>query len=489
MNTSFLLALILLYFIVLLVVAFFTSKNASNDSFFIGNKNSHWGLVAFGMIGTSLSGMTFISVPGTVSTSGFNYFQVVIGYFIGYIIVAYVLLPLYYKLNVTSIYSYLATRLGIVPYKTGAAFFMLSRTLGATLRLYLVIKILQVFILNNLGVSFELTTFIIIAMILAYTFKGGVKTIVWTDTLQTSFMLLSLIISVFYLKSNLHISFSELWSSLKQNKIDTVFYTDYHDTKFFLKQIIGGIFVTITMTGLDQEMMQKNISVKTLKDAQKNMLSFSVILVFVNFLFLILGALLFLYAQHNSIQVKPDELFPTIALSNAFPSFVGILFIIGLISALFPSADGAITALTSSFCLDILNLKNNPAIRPEKQEQTRRIVHLSFAGIFLLLVFFFRTIDNGSLIDMLLKIASYTYGPLLGIFGFGILTNRSVQPWLVPIVSVASPFFCYLLQSQWAGYFGDYKFGLELLIINGGIVFFTMLLFSKKQESELDGRA
>ncbi len=489
MNTTFLLALILLYFIVLLVVAFFTSKNASNDSFFIGNKNSHWGLVAFGMIGTSLSGMTFISVPGTVSTSGFNYFQVVLGYFIGYIIVAYVLLPLYYKLNVTSIYSYLATRLGIVPYKTGAAFFMLSRTLGATLRLYLVIKILQVFILDNLGISFELTTIIIIAMILAYTFKGGVKTIVWTDTLQTSFMLLSLVISVFYLKSILHISFAELWSSLKQNKIDTIFYTDYQDTKFFLKQIVGGIFVTITMTGLDQEMMQKNISVKTLKDAQKNMLSFSVILVFVNFLFLILGALLFLYAQQNNLQVKPDELFPTIALSNAFPSFVGILFIIGLISALFPSADGAITALTSSFCLDILNLKNNPAIRPEKQEQTRRIVHLSFAGIFLLLVFFFRTIDNGSLIDMLLKIASYTYGPLLGIFGFGILTNRSVKPWLVPIVSILAPFFCYLLQSQWAPYFGNYKFGLELLIINGSLVFFTMLLFSNKQISIPDGRA
>jgi Na+/proline symporter len=489
MNTTFLLALILLYFIVLLVVAFFTSKNASNDSFFIGNKNSHWGLVAFGMIGTSLSGMTFISVPGTVSTSGFNYFQVVLGYFIGYVIVAYVLLPLYYKLNVTSIYSYLATRLGIVPYKTGAAFFMLSRTLGATLRLYLVIKILQVFILDNLGISFELTTIIIIAMILAYTFKGGVKTIVWTDTLQTSFMLLSLVISVFYLKSNLHISFAELWSSLKQNKIDTIFYTDYQDTKFFLKQIVGGIFVTITMTGLDQEMMQKNISVKTLKDAQKNMLSFSVILVFVNFLFLILGALLFLYAQQNNLQVKPDELFPTIALSNAFPSFVGILFIIGLISALFPSADGAITALTSSFCLDILNLKNNPAIRPEKQEQTRRIVHLTFAGIFLLLVFFFRTIDNGSLIDMLLKIASYTYGPLLGIFGFGILTKRSVKPWLVPVVSILAPFFCYLLQSQWAPYFGDYKFGLELLIINGSLVFFTMLLFSNKQISIPDGRA
>jgi Na+/proline symporter len=326
-------------------------------------------------------------------------------------------------------------------------------------------------------------------MILAYTFKGGVKTIVWTDTLQTSFMLLSLVISVFYLKSNLHISFTELWSSLKQNKIDTIFYTDYQDTKFFLKQIIGSIFVTITMTGLDQEMMQKNISVKTLKDAQKNMLSFSVILVFVNFLFLILGALLFLYAQQNNLQVKPDELFPTIALSSAFPSFVGILFIIGLISALFPSADGAITALTSSFCLDILNLKNNPAIRPEKQEQTRRIVHLSFAGIFLLLVFFFRTIDNGSLIDMLLKIASYTYGPLLGIFGFGILTNRSVKPWLVPIVSILAPFFCYLLQSQWAPYFGDYKFGLELLIINGGLVFFTMLLFSNKQVNVIDGRA
>ena len=481
MNTSFLLALILLYFIVLLVVAFFTSKNASNDSFFIGNKNSHWGLVAFGMIGTSLSGMTFISVPGTVSTSGFNYFQVVIGYFIGYIIVAYVLLPLYYKLNVTSIYSYLATRLGIVPYKTGAAFFMLSRTLGATLRLYLVIKILQVFILDNLGISFELTTFIIIAMILAYTFKGGVKTIVWTDTLQTSFMLLSLIISVFYLKSNLHISFVELWSSLKQNKIDTIFYTDYHDTKFFLKQIIGGIFVTITMTGLDQEMMQKNISVKTLKDAQKNMFSFSFVLVFVNLLFLFLGALLYVYSKEINIPIpaRTDELFPSIAIEH-LGTFAGLIFIIGLISAAYPSADGALTSLTTSVCIDFLGFQSNSKLTEAQKKKTRVGVHISFAFVLLLVIIIFRAINDQAVVSKLFTVAGYTYGPLLGLYSFGLFSKRKPIDKFVPLVCLLSPIICYILNVNSKEWLAGYEFGFELLILNGLITFIGLWLLSLK---------
>lgn len=436
-------------------------------------------LVAFGMIGTSLSGVTFISVPGTVGFNHFTYFQVVLGYFIGYFVVAYVLLPLYYKLNLTSIYHYLDHRFGKSSYKTGALFFIISRTMGATLRLYLVINVMQLFILDALGVPFAVTAFIILLMILLYTFKGGVKTIVWTDTLQTFFMLLALVVCVFYIMGDLNLSFSEVMTQLNGLGYTEVFNTDVMDKKFFLKQIIGGAFITISMTGLDQEMMQKNISVKRLEDSQKNMVSFSTVMVLVNFLFLLLGGLLYLYATSKGLDIKGDDLFPTIALQY-LPPAISVIFIIGLISALFPSADGAITALTSSFCIDILGLQRNEQLTEAQKSKSRITVHLTFAVIFLVCVMIFKVMDNKSIIGILLDVAGYTYGPLLGLFTFGILTKRHLNDKLSPIVCLIAPVLCYLIQMNAPSLFGGYQIGIEMLILNGAMTFAGLYLISKR---------
>ncbi|MDZ4668646.1 MAG: sodium:solute symporter [bacterium] len=479
MESALFLTVILVYFLVLLGVAYYTSRNANNETFFIGNKSSHWALVAFGMIGTSLSGVTFVSVPGTVEFAKFSYFQVVIGYFIGYFVVAFVLLPLYYRLKLTSIYNYLGQRFGMASYKTGAIFFIISRTLGATLRLYLVINVLQIFVLNQLGINFHTTTLIILLMILLYTFKGGVKTIVWTDTLQTFFMLLALVVCVFYIMDDLHMSFTETLSSLGDSGHLQVFNFDVLDKKYFIKQVIGGAFITIAMTGLDQEMMQKNISVKTLGGAQKNMVLFSSVMVLVNFLFLLLGGVLYLYATSKGITVKGDDLFPTIALSH-LPVWVSLIFIIGLISALFPSADGAITALTSSFCLDILGIQRNKNLSEVQQSNTRKMVHLGFAFLFLLMVYYFKILNNKSIIGILLDIAGYTYGPLLGLFAFGILTKHQVKDLYTPVVCILSPLLCYLFQNFMPAYMGwTYQIGIELLVLNGALTFFGLWLIKK----------
>ena len=408
MSPALLFSFVIGYFVLLLVVAWYTSRNSNNDSFFIGNRKSNWMLVAFGMIGTSLSGVTFVSVPGAVGKpfgdgfEGFTYFQIVIGYLIGYIIIAYVLLPLYYRLNLTSIYSYLNSRLGFVSYKTGAAFFILSRTLGATARLYLVVAILQDTILSSFGIPFWVTTLIILLMILLYTFEGGVKTIVWTDTLQTTCMLLGLIICVVYILKSLNLGFSEGLNALQDAGYTKMFVGDPASRLFFLKQIIAGAFITVTMTGMDQEMMQKNISVKTLGDSRKNMLTFSIIQAFVVLLFLFLGGLLYLYGTANGITRAPDKLFPSIALGDGIPPIISVVFIIALISALFPSADGAITALTSSFCIDILGLKRNEQLSEDQKKTTRKTVHLVFALIFLLFVMVFKWVNSPSMIGVIL---------------------------------------------------------------------------------------
>ncbi|MBP6732617.1 MAG: sodium:solute symporter, partial [Chitinophagales bacterium] len=360
MSSAFILLIVCLYFVVLLGIAFYTSRGATNETFFIGQKKSNWLLVAYGMIGTSLSGVTFMSVPGEVNAKGFLYMQVVIGYFIGYMVVAFVLLPLYYRLNLTSIYSYLQSRFGNTSYKTGAWFFLLSRTLGASIRIYLVLIVLQHFLLDSLGIPFAVSVFTILLMILLYTFNGGVKTIVWTDTLQTTGMILALILTIVLINTALNFSFGDLWSAISAKGYTTILQTsDWKAGNFFIKQILGGAFVTITMTGLDQEMMQKNISVRNVGGAQKNMLLFSVILVAVNLLFLVLGGALyvFLEAKGLSIPAKTDETFSTVAL-NYLPPVAGLIFILGLVSALFPSADGALTALTSSICIDIMGMKD-----------------------------------------------------------------------------------------------------------------------------------
>jgi Na+/proline symporter len=479
MSPLILFSFVVVYFGVLLGVAFYTSRGSNNETFFNGNKNSHWMLVAFGMIGTSLSGVTFISVPGTVATNHFSYFQVVLGYFIGYFVVAYVLLPLYYRLNLTSIYHYLSHRFGNYSYKTGALFFIISRTMGATLRLYLVINVIQLFILDALGVPFAVTTLIILLMILLYTFKGGVKTIVWTDTLQTFFMLLALVVCVFYIMHDLQLSFSEAMTQLNGLGYTEMFNTDAYSKGFFLKQIIGGAFITISMTGLDQEMMQKNISVKKLGDSQKNMLTFSTVMVGVNFLFLLLGGLLYLYAGHKGLSVKGDDLFPTIALQY-LPPAISVIFIIGLISALFPSADGAITALTSSFCIDILGIQRNEKLNESQKSKTRITVHLSVAFIFLLCILYFKWLDNKSIIGILLDIAGYTYGPLLGLFAFGILTKRNLNDRLTPAICLLAPAICYFIQVSQSAVLGEYQIGIEMLIVNGLLTFAGLFAFSKK---------
>ena len=471
-------SIILIYFLVLLVISWYTARNAGNFGFFAGNKSSPWYIVAFGMIGTSLSGVTFVSVPGTVETQGLTYLIVVLGYFVGYLAIAYILLPLYYKLGLTSIYTYLQQRLGITSYKTGALLFIVSRTVGATARLYLVIRVLQFFILDAVGVPFWLTAVFILLLILAYTFKGGVKTIVWTDTLQTTFMLAGLVSCVVFILNNLEISFGEAWIQMSSKGYTKLLNTDFNSPGYFLKHLIGGAFIAITMTGLDQEMMQKNISVKTLKDSQKNIVTLSLILIFVNFLFLFLGGALYLYAQTHGLELKGDDLFPSLALKH-FPPIMGLIFIIALISALFPSADGAITALTASYCLDILGIQRNKNLSEQQQVTTRRKVHLSFAVLFLAFVMLFHWIDNRSIIDLILKLAGYTYGPLLGLFAFGVFTKYKLKEKLVPIVCLLSPLITYLIAENSVKLLAGYKFGYELLLLNGMITWFGLFLIRK----------
>lgn len=503
MSPSLLFSFVFGYFILLLIVAWYTSRNSNNDTFFIGNRRSNWMLVAFGMIGTSLSGVTFVSVPGKVGTDHFGYFQVVIGYILGYVVVAFVLLPLYYRLKLTSIYTFLLDRFGITAYKTGALFFIISRTFGATARLYLVINVLQIFILDALHISFWLTTFIILLMILLYTFKGGVRTIVFTDTLQTSFMLAGLLICVSYMMSQLGFSFGDTWSALQSHKFSSMLNLDYKSGGFFLKSIIGGAFITIGMTGLDQEMMQKNISVGTLRDSQKNMLTLSVLQGVVVFIFLVLGGLLYLYATSkggaftevvvngkkqlqfmlNGSSIPGDNLFPQLAF-NYMPPVIGIIFILALISALFPSADGALTALTSSFCIDIIGLKRNNEWSEKGKKHIRMTVHLVFAAIFFLCVLVFKWINNKSIIDIILMFAGYTYGPLLGLFAFGILTKRHLpQHAGIPVVCLLAPTLCYVISLYAPSWLGGYQIGIELLVLNGLLTFVGLWLISAKTKS------
>jgi Na+/proline symporter len=498
MSPVILFSFVIGYFVLLLGVAYYTSRNSNNDSFFIGNKSSNWMLVAFGMIGTSLSGVTFVSVPGTVGDfsgngyKAFSYFQVVLGYLLGYVVIAFVLVPLYYRLNVTSIYNYLQHRFGKYSYKTGALFFIISRTVGATARLFLVINVLQIFILKSMGVPFIVTSLIILLMILLYTYEGGVKTIVYTDTLQTTFMLLGLVVCVIYILQQLDFSFSGAIGAMTEKGYTEIFVTDINSRSHFLKNIIGGAFIAIAMTGLDQEMMQKNISVSNVHDSQKNIMTFSVIIVFVNFLFLFLGGLLYIYMINKGgayegkalllggRNIIGDDLFPTVAL-NYLPQAVGIIFIIGLISALFPSADGALTALTSSFCIDLLGLKRREDLDEKRKKRIRMTVHLSFAIIFMICILIFKWIDNKSIINIILELAGYTYGPLLGLFAFGILTKRKLNDGIsVTIICLIAPVICYVISRYSASWFGGYQIGFELLLLNGTLTFLGLLMISKR---------
>ncbi len=468
MTAPLLLGVVLGYFLLLLGVAWMTSRRGDNEAFFIGNRNSPWGLVAFGMIGTSLSGVTFVSVPGTVALSQFGYLQIILGQVLGYAIVALVLLPLYYRLGLTSIYGYLQHRLGPRAYQTGAGIFIVSRTLGATARLYLVVAVLQDMILNAIGVPFWLTTAVILLMILLYTVEGGVRTIVFTDTLQTAGMLLGLLACIGFLLSQLDLS---VWTSLQQLQaagLSKVFDTQPASRGWFAKQIVAGIFITIAMTGLDQEMMQKSLSVRRLADSQKNLLVLGVVMLLVVSMFLFLGGLLTLQAQALHLKVAGDRLFPTLVLTT-MPVALQVLFVIALVSALFPSADGALTALTSSFCIDLLGLKQRPDLSESRIASLRRRIHLGFATLFMALVMAFHALDDPSMIGLILKIAAYTYGPLLGLFAFGIFTRRMPADRWVPLVVLAAPALCWAVDANQRLLFGAWELGLELLLLNGAL--------------------
>lgn len=488
MSPLLLFCILIGYFALLLGVAWLTSRNADNDSFFIGNKSSNWMLVAFGMVGTTLSGVTFVSVPGAVGADGFGYAQILIGYVLGYFAVAWILLPLYYRLRLTSIYTYLDMRLGRRAYQSGAGFFIVSRLLGATARLYLVVNILQAIILDSLGVPFWLSTLVILGMILLYTYQGGVKTIVWTDTLQTTCMLFGLFACAWFLLGALDLSVPQSLDRMRAEGLARVFTFDVDSPNFFLKQILAGAFITLTMTGLDQEMMQKTISVKTLRDSQKNLLALTAVLVVVLLSFLFLGGLLYLYAPTVGLDAGGDRIFPAVVMGH-LPAAVQVIFLVALISALFPSADGAITALTSSFCIDILGIKRRQDLGQAAAERLRRRVHLGFAVLFLVLVMGFKAADNPSMIGVILKLAAYTYGPLLGLFAFGMLTTRAVNDRLVPFVTIGAPVLCAILEYNQDVLLGSYRLGLELLIINGMLVFAGLAAISRRARGGLPAGA
>ena len=485
MSATQILILIAAYFGVLILISYFTGKNDNNDDFFKAGKQSPWYIVAFGMVGASLSGVTFISVPGWIEGSQFSYFQVVLGYMVGYFVVAYVLLPIYYKLNVTSIYEYLLQRFGVVSHKTGAFFFFLSRVLGAAFRLFLVAIVLQQFVFNAWNVPFEVTVVISILLIWIYTNKGGIKTIVWTDTLQTLFMILAVILSIYFINESLGWSFGEFLASSELKEYSKVFVTDsFLERSHFVKSFVGGMFITICMTGLDQDMMQKNLTCKSLKDAQKNMVSFSIVLVIVTFLFMLLGALLYIYANEHSIAMplmdgKPrtDLLFPEIALNSGLGITLAITFMLGLIAAAYSSADSALTSLTTSFCVDFLNIDKKPK---EQQKRVRKKAHIGMSIMLVIVIIIFKYVLTSNVIDSLLTVAGYTYGPLLGLFAFGIFTKYQVKDKYVWIVAICSVILITIIGNIPPEKLGGYVLGYELLPINGLLTFIGLILIRRK---------
>ena len=467
MSPILILSIIALYFIGLIVISFVTGKNDSNDTFFLGNKQSPWYIVSFGMIGATLSGVTFISVPGWVADSQFSYMQMILGMTAGYIVIANVLMPIYYRMNLTSIYAYLGDRFGAVTHKTGAFFFLLSRTIGASFRLYLVANVMQIAIFDAWNVPFWLTVSLTIVLIWIYTFRSGIKTIIWTDTLQTLFMLLAVGVSIWLISDKMGLGFVDLANTIQQSNYSQVFF--WEGKQHFIKQFLSGAFLAIVMTGLDQDMMQKNLSCRSLAEAKKNMYTFSAALIVVNVFFLALGALLYLYAEQIGLQItKGDDLFPLVALQGDLGLGVGIFFILGLIAAAYSSADSALTSLTTSFCVDFLDIENK-----ENGRNTRKYVHIAFSIVLVLAILIFKAINDDSVISALFKVAGYTYGPLLGLFAFGIFTRWNIRDKYVPVVAVLSPVAAYVLQLF-------IPFGFELLMINGAITFLGLCLIIRR---------
>ncbi len=483
MSTTILFIVIVCFFGLLFGISYITSKNVNSETFFTGNRKSPWYVVAFAMIGTSISGVTFISVPGEVGNSGWTYLQFILGNFVGYWAVALVLIPLYYKLQLVSIYTYLDHRFGVRSYKTGSFFFLVSRTIGASFRMYLVAGVLQLAFFDALGIPFAVTVAIAVFMIWAYTFRAGIKTVIYTDTLQTTFLVASVILTTIIVSSQLDMNFGDMVKSIDHHPFSKMFDWDWRSKTNFFKQFLAGLGIVIVMNGLDQDMMQKSLTCKSKRDAQKNLCWFSFAFILTNILFLSMGVMLYIYAQTKGIAVtaKSDDFFPFLAL-NHFGTVAGVLFLLGIISCTYSSSDSALTALTTSFCIDFMNLDpQSPASKSKRMK-----VHLGFSVLMFLVIVLFRIINNESVVTAVFKVAGYTYGPLLGLFAFGILTKRQVKDRWVPVIGLLSPVLTYIINVNSVAWFGGYKFGFELLLLNGLIMFAGLWLLTKKTNQNED---
>ncbi|NQU34848.1 MAG: sodium:solute symporter [Bacteroidetes bacterium] len=470
----------IIYTLVIFSISWFTSRKADNQSFFIGNHSSPWFVVSYGMIGASLSGVTFISIPGWVGDTGFSYFVIVLGYVVGYAVISTVLLPMYYKLKLTSIYTYLGIRFGRSAYKTGAVFFLISRIIGASFRMFLVISVLQIFVFEYFNIPFWVTVVIFMVLIQLYTLKGGIKTIIWTDTLQTTFMLAAVVSTIYIITQHMDVGIIDMVSEVWHNSLSDIIITDINSKQNFIKLFLSGIFITIVMTGLDQDMMQKNLSCRNIKDAQKNMTTLSLILIPVNLIFLFLGAILFLYQGHFNIppSLTTDHVFPNIAF-NYLGTTAGIIFIIGLVSAAYSSADSALTSLTTSFSIDILELDKKFAKDAKLLKNKRYLVHIVMSIIIIFVIISFKLINNQAVISQLFTFAGYTYGPLLGLYSFGLFTKFKANDKLVPVIAIIAPILSYLISHYSPELFNGYQIGFELLIINGLLTFIGLSLTIK----------
>ena len=480
MSPSFIILLIASYFGLLILISLFTGKSNGNDTFFKANKQSPWYVVAFGMIGASLSGVTFISVPGWIEASQFSYMQVVLGYIVGYLVIGTVLLPLYYRMNLTSIYTYLESRFGNYSYKTGASFFLLSRVVGASFRLYFVAGVLQIILFDEIGIEFWQTVTITVALIWLYTFKSGIKTIVWTDTFQTLFMLIAVGVTIYFVSEDLGISGGNLVGYVLDHDLSkTFFFEDFKSDNYFWKQFISGAFIAIVMTGLDQDMMQKNLTCRNLKDAQKNMFWFTIVLTVVNFVFVSLGLLLTVYASQNGIDAHKDDLFPLLA-KNHLGIGVFVFFLIGLIAAAYSSADSALTSLTTSFSIDILDIEKK--YDKFKQVRVRKQIHILISLVLILVIITFKyLIKDESVIAKLFVFAGYTYGPLLGLYAFGLFTKWQLKDKLVPLIAILSPILSYFISFYSSKWF-EFEFGFFILILNGLLTFLGLLILISPQK-------
>ncbi|ODS81558.1 MAG: sodium:solute symporter [Cytophagaceae bacterium SCN 52-12] len=471
------LGILSVYFLMLIMVSLYTARGADTNTFFTANRQSPWYLVAFGMIGTSLSGVTFVSIPGSVANIQFSYFQVVLGYLLGYLVIGTVLMPLYYRLNLISIYTYLEKRFGFWSYKSGSAVFLVSRTVGSAVRLYVAAGVLQYALFQPLGIPFEVSVAVTILLIWVYTFKGGVKTIIITDTLQTLFLVTAVILTIILVARELDLaSTSEIIKTVRESGYSRIFFWEVNDPKNFFKQFLAGAFIAVVMTGLDQDLMQKNLTCKNIGEAQKNMFWFTVVLVIVNLLFLSLGALLYLYASSKGITppARTDDFYPMLALNNLGP-IVGITFLLGITAATYASSDSALTALTTSFCVDFMNIGN----KPEKERARIKFwVHIGFSVLFYLVIIVFNKLNSKEVITAVFDLAGYTYGPLLGLFSFGVLTRAGIRDKWVPVVCVAAPLLTYILNQNSTYWFNGYQFGFERLIINGLITFLGLWILS-----------